>query len=204
MTEYRRVRVPGATWFFTVGLAERRGNGLLVERIDTLRSAFRVVRERHPFLMDAVVILPDHLHCVWTLPEGDADYSTRWGLIKAKFSRSLNRGERRSASRVKRGERGIWQRRFWEHCIRDEGDYARHVDYVHWPLRQPLPALLYLLHPCSRLRILRRARMHKCRGRQEAGSDRPRHWCISATAPALLYLPPSVAVACTAECTRST
>ena len=134
MTEYRRVRVPGATWFFTVGLAERRGNGLLVESIDTLRSAFRVVRERHPLQMDAVVILPDHLHCVWTLPEGDADYSTRWGLIKAKFSRSLNRGERRSASRVKRGERGIWQRRFWEHCIRDEGDYARHVDDVHWSL----------------------------------------------------------------------
>ena len=64
--------------------------------------------------------------------EGDADYSTRWGLLKANFSRSLERGERRAASRVKRGERGIWQRRFWEHCIRDEEDYARHVDYVHW------------------------------------------------------------------------
>ena len=82
-------------------------------------------------------ILPDHLHCVWTLPEGDADYSTCRGLVKAKFSRSLNCGERHSASRVKRGERGIWQRRCWEHCIRDEGDYARHVDYVHWPLLRP-------------------------------------------------------------------
>ena len=82
--------------------------------------------------MDAVVILPDHLHCVWRLPDGDADYSTRWSLIKATFSRSLARGERRSASRIKRGERGIWQRRFWEHCLRDENDYARHVDYIHW------------------------------------------------------------------------
>ena len=132
MTEYRRTRMPGATWFFTVGLTERRGNGLLVERLEALRSAFRSVREKHPFHMDAVVILPDHLHCVWSLPDGDADYSTRWGLIKAKFSRSLQHGERRSASRIKRGERGIWQRRFWEHCIRDEEDYANHVDYIHW------------------------------------------------------------------------
>ena len=94
--------------------------------------------------MDAVVIMPDHLHCVWSLPEGDVDYSTRWGLIKANFSRTLERGERRSASRVKRGERGIWQRRFWEHGIRDEEDYARHVDYVHWPLLR----ILRLRHSC--------------------------------------------------------
>ena len=132
MTEYRRARVPGATWFFTVGLAERHGNRLLTEKIDTLRMAFRTVRERHPFYMEAVVIMPDHLHCVWSLPAGDSDYSTRWGLIKAGFSRAVERGERRSTSRTKRGERGIWQRRFWEHCIRDEEDYARHVDYIHW------------------------------------------------------------------------
>ena len=132
MTEYRRARTPGATWFFTVGLAKRRDNHLLVEKIDVLRSSFRSVQEKHPFHIDAVVILPDHLHCVWTLPDGDADYSNRWGLIKAAFSRALARGERRSASRVKRGERGIWQRRFWEHCLRDEEDYARHVDYIHW------------------------------------------------------------------------
>lgn len=82
--------------------------------------------------MGAVVVLPDHLHCIWTLPEGDADYSIRWSLIKATFSRSLARGERRSVSRMKRGERGIWQRRFWEHCLRDENYYVRHVDYIHW------------------------------------------------------------------------
>ena len=132
MTEYRRARVAGATWFFTVGLAERRGANLLVERVDALGAAFRAVRSRHPFHLDAVVVLPDHLHCVWTLPDGDSDYSTRWGLIKANFSRRIEQGERRSSSRLKRGERGIWQRRFWEHFIRDDADYAHHVDYIHW------------------------------------------------------------------------
>ena len=132
MTEYRRAWLPGATWFFTVNLAERRGNWLLVERIDVLRTAFRSVRARHPFHLDAVVILPDHLHCVWTLPPGDTDFSTRWSLIKGHFSRAIEKGERVSQSRAKRGERGLWQRRFWEHLIRDQGDFNRHVDYVHW------------------------------------------------------------------------
>jgi putative transposase len=132
MTDYRRARTPGATWFFTVALAERRNNNLLLEKIDVLRAAFRRVQNRHPFRMDAVVILPDHLHCMWTLPVGDAEYSMRWGLIKGNFSRTLAQVERRSESRRSRGERGIWQRRFWEHRIRDETDYARHVDYIHW------------------------------------------------------------------------
>ena len=132
MTEYRRAVATGATWFFTVNLAERRGNDLLVRKIEALRTAFRAVRERHPFRTEAVVVLPEHLHCVWSLPPGDADYSTRWGLIKGHFSRAVERSERLSASRVKRGERGIWQRRFWEHLIRDEEDRARHIDYLHW------------------------------------------------------------------------
>jgi putative transposase len=132
MTDYRRVWIPGARVFFTVNLAERAGNRLLVDHIDQLRSVFRQVRERHPFTVDAMVILPEHLHCIWTLPEGDADYKTRWALIKAEFSRGIPVGERRSASRRTRGERGIWQRRYWEHVIRDERDYARHVDYIHW------------------------------------------------------------------------
>ena len=132
MTQYRRSRMPGGTWFFTACLAERHDNNLLVREIDNLRSAFRKVQTKHPFQMDALVVLPDHLHCLWTLPEGDTDYSTRWGLIKANFSRALKRNEHRSVSRAKRGERGIWQRRFWEHCIRDEEDYARHADYIHW------------------------------------------------------------------------
>ena len=132
MTEYRRAFVPGATWFFTVNLAERKGNRLLVEEVDSLRKAFRSVQADHAFRVDAAVVLPDHLHCIWTLPPGDSDFSNRWGLIKGTFSRSIKKGEHVSPSRVKRGERGLWQRRFWEHLIRDEDDFARHVDYIHW------------------------------------------------------------------------
>ena len=132
MTEYRRFYIPGATWFFTVNLAERSGNRLLVENIDGLRHAFTTVRQRHPFKIDAAVVLPDHLHCIWTLPSGDSNFSERWGLIKATFSRTLEKGERISTSRQKRGERGIWQRRFLDHMIRDDADYQRHIDYIHW------------------------------------------------------------------------
>ncbi len=132
MTEYRRAWLPGGTWFFTVNLAERSGNRLLVDRIDLLRTAFRNVRRRHPFSLDAVVILPDHLHCIWTLPPSDSDFSSRWNLIKGQFARGIEKGEWVSQSRSQRGERGIWQRRFWEHQIRDDGDFNRHVDYVHW------------------------------------------------------------------------
>jgi putative transposase len=100
--------------------------------IEVLRATFRRVRTRHPFRLEAVVVLPDHLHCVWTLPPGDTDYSTRWNLIKGCFSRAIEKGERVSHCRTKRGERGLWQRRFWEHLIRDQDDFNRHVDYVHW------------------------------------------------------------------------
>ena len=132
MTEYRRAYLPGATWFFTVNLARRKGNQLLVNRFDVLRDVLKAVRARHPYRTDALVVLPDHLHCIWTLPPGDTDFSTRWSLIKANFSSAIDGGERRSASRVARGERGIWQRRFWEHVIRDQDDFNRHVDYIHW------------------------------------------------------------------------
>ncbi|MFZ5865554.1 MAG: REP-associated tyrosine transposase [Thermodesulfobacteriota bacterium] len=132
MTEYRRARLPGATWFFTVNLAQRRGNRLLVERIDSLRAVCESVRMRRPFDVEAFVILPDHLHCIWTLPPGDTDFSTRWNLIKGQFSRGIARGEKISQSRSKRGERGIWQRRYWEHLIRDDADFEKHVDYIHW------------------------------------------------------------------------
>jgi len=110
MTEYRRFQHPGATWFFTVNLAERRGNRLLTDRVDALRAAFIDVKHKHPFKINAAVILPDHLHCIWTLPEGDSDFSTRWGLIKAHFSRQIAKGERLSKSREKRGERGLYPR----------------------------------------------------------------------------------------------
>ncbi|MCU0833898.1 MAG: transposase [Chromatiaceae bacterium] len=132
MTDYRRLKTPGATWFFTVNLAQRRGSRLLVDQIDGLRGAIRKVKTAHPFAIDAIVVLPDHLHCLWTLPDDDGDHATRWGLIKAEFSRDLARRERISDSRRKRGERGIWQRRFWEHLNRDDRDYQRHIDYIHW------------------------------------------------------------------------
>ena len=132
MTEYRRFKYPGATWFFTVNLTERQNNRLLIDPIDLLRAAFTYVKNKHPYKIDAIVILPEHLHCILTLPEGDGNFSTRWGLIKAYFSRNIEKGERISKSRVKRGERGLWQRRFWEHLIRDEIDYQQHIDYIHW------------------------------------------------------------------------
>jgi putative transposase len=130
MTSYGRNFVSGGTFFFTVNLAERRLR-LLTGHIDLLRAAFRATRLRHPFTIDAVVVLPDHLHAIWTLPEGDADFATRWRLLKSSFSRALPAGERISNSRLRKGERGIWQRRYWEHTIRDETDLARHIDYIH-------------------------------------------------------------------------
>jgi putative transposase len=130
MTDYRRNFLPGGTFFFTVNLADRRLR-LLTDNIDALRRAFRETHRHHPFTIDAIVVLPDHLHAVWTLPEGDTNFATRWRLIKSAFSRSIATGERISRSRASKGERGIWQRRYWEHTIRDDDDFARHIDYVH-------------------------------------------------------------------------
>lgn len=131
MTEYRRYRIKAGCYFFTVNLVER-NRELLVEHVGTLREAFRHVRQKHPFSIDAMVVLPEHLHCIWTLPEGDDDFSLRWRQIKAEFSRNIESGERISNSWALKQERRIWQRRFWEHCIRDEDDFMKHVDYIHF------------------------------------------------------------------------
>ncbi len=131
MTQYRRMCVGGGCYFFTVNLADR-ASDLLVRRIGDLRDAVRACRAARPFQIDAWVVLPEHLHCVWTLPEGDTDFSGRWRAIKGGFSRLMPLAEARSPSRASKHERGIWQRRFWEHAIRDDDDYARHVDYVHF------------------------------------------------------------------------
>ena len=131
MTDYRRRRVAGGSFFFTVNLADR-GSDLLVREVDSLRRAVSRTITLYPFSIDAWVVLPDHLHAVWTLPDDDIDYSLRWTLIKRWFSASQVRGEPRSASRAGKGERGVWQRRFWEYAIRDARDYAAHVDYVHF------------------------------------------------------------------------
>ena len=128
--QYRRAGIAGGTYFFTVNLADR-SSRLLVEHVDVLRHAVRVVKRRYPFTVVAWVVLPDHMHAIWALPEGDADFSGRWSLIKAAFSRAIARTEAISASRRGKRERGIWQRRFWEHLIRNEDDLRRHIDYVH-------------------------------------------------------------------------
>jgi putative transposase len=154
MTNYRRNFVPGGSYFFTVNLADRRLQ-LLTQYIEPLRAAFRYTRERHPFTVEAAVILPDHLHAIWTLPEGDANFALRWRLIKTEFSRALPQGEQISSSRHSKGERGIWQRRYWEHTLRNEGDFERHaaalealgVDVVRVALPRDLDGLAALVMP---------------------------------------------------------
>lgn len=128
--QYRRNHLAGASYFFTVNLAER-DKSYLSDYADSLKRAVQSVQQKHPFNIDAMVVLPDHLHAIWTMPENDGDYSMRWRMIKSMFSRSLPNDERISVSRLAKGERGIWQRRYWEHQIRDELDFQRHVDYIH-------------------------------------------------------------------------
>jgi putative transposase len=131
MPDYRRAWHPGGTYFFTVNLLERHGNDLLTRHIDLLRNTVRLVRHRHPFVIHGWVVLPDHLHCVIELPPEDANFPLRWRPIKMNFSKALPLTELRSKVRIKRDERGIWQRRYWEHLIRDEADFRAHLDYVH-------------------------------------------------------------------------
>jgi putative transposase len=128
MSNYRRAAVPGATYFFTVHLADRRSR-MLVEHVDALRAAHAATLLDHPVHIDAMVVLPDHLHAVWRLPEGDADFPTRWRKLKARFSRAVGGTYPRSASKIRKGELGLWQRRYWEHRIRDAQDWRRHVAY---------------------------------------------------------------------------
>jgi len=140
MPDYRRNRVPGGTYFFTVNLANRRSD-LLVREVETLRAAIRAVRLAAPFHIDAWVILPDHMHCIWTLPEEDTDYSGRWRAIKKRFSKALPNVELRRPEVLAREGRGVWQKRFWEHTIRDDRDYCAHMDYVHFnPVKHGLVA----------------------------------------------------------------
>ncbi len=122
MSDYRRVRIPGGSYFFTVVCWQRKAVFTHPDRLDILRNAFRKVIKERPFVMDAIVVLPDHLHCIWKLPEGDDDYSGRWREIKKYVT-----GRIRSDAREK-----IWQPRFWEHYLRDVDDWRRHVDYIHY------------------------------------------------------------------------
>ena len=132
--QYRRAFTPGATLFFTVVTHDRRPLLQSKDAVETLRAAFRAVRATRPFAIDAMVVLPDHAHSLWTLPTDDANFATRWRLIKTWFTKHSpvdQRGPQDTASAAKQGET-VWQHRYWEHRIRDEDDYARHVDYIHY------------------------------------------------------------------------
>jgi putative transposase len=137
MVGYRRNFVAGGTFFFTVTLADRTSR-VLVDHVDILRAAMRRTRGSHPFMIDAVVVLPDHLHIIMTLPDGDADYSNRLSLIKRRFTHAVLKSGT-VVARHQNGETALWQRRFWEHTIRNDRDFERHVDYVHFnPVRHGL------------------------------------------------------------------
>ena len=131
MSNYRRAFIAGGTYFFTVNLLQRQDNDLLIQKIDLLREVVTKVRKKYPFRIDAWVVLPNHLHCVWTLPPNETNFSLRWRLIKSGFSRNLPKTEYRSKIRSKAKERGIWQRHYWEHLIRNDLDYQRRIDYIH-------------------------------------------------------------------------
>ena len=128
---YRRVFVPGASYFFTLTLQDRRSD-LLICKIKELRIAFQRVMKTSPFTIDGIVVLPEHMHMTMTLPSNDTNYSQRISFIKSAFSRQIEPMECINSSRRTKRERGIWQRRFWEHLIRDEQDYEKHLEYIHY------------------------------------------------------------------------
>lgn len=128
MPSYRRWRQPGASYFFTVAL-DQPGSELLIREVNLLRHCVHAMLIDSPMRIDAAVILPDHLHMVWTLPAGDSDYPKRWKRIKSEFTRRSGLFGQPNASKRRKGEKGLWQRRYWEHLIRDEHDFARHVEY---------------------------------------------------------------------------
>lgn len=130
MSSYIRRRVPGATYFFTIRLADRHSD-LLLRRIALLRQAMRATLDRYPFHINAIVVLPATIHTLWNLPEGDSAFPTRMAMLKSRFSRSCPMPADRTAAQIRRGEKGIWQRRYWEHVIRDRADLKRHRDLIH-------------------------------------------------------------------------
>jgi putative transposase len=136
MTNWRRAQVPGGTFFFTLVTEDRASILTTPLARSVLREVTLECRRRWPFDIEAVVLMPDHLHTVWRMPEGDSDYSKRWGWLKKEFTKRwlAGGGTERPVSKSRGGNRrhGVWQRRFWEHVIRDELDLGRHLDYVHY------------------------------------------------------------------------
>lgn len=131
---YRRAKIQGGMFFFTVVTFNRNKIFIGEASINTLRKSFKMAMEKHPFIIDAIVVLPEHIHCIWTLPDGDNDYSTRWMLIKSNFTRMCDKSLKTQVdgSRIAKKEQKVWQRRFWEHAIRDDNDFIRHVEYIHY------------------------------------------------------------------------
>jgi len=141
--QYRRASIPGGTFFFTVVAAGRRPLFASAETVEVLRAAFRSVQSSHPFRIDGMVVMPDHLHCILTLPPHDPDFSTRWRLIKTWFTKHCPPAllPALGSGHAARGEQAVWQHRYWEHVIHDEMDYARHLDYIHYnPVKHGLVA----------------------------------------------------------------
>ncbi|MDM7998544.1 MAG: transposase [Dehalococcoidia bacterium] len=134
MSDYRRAYVKGGVFFFTVATYERRPLFKTESAVSALRDSFKRAIALYPFKVDSMVVLPDHLHAIWVLPEDDSDFSVRWRLIKTIFTRGkpVTLPKPASDSRRMKKERAIWQRRFWEHMIRDEADLNRHRDYIHY------------------------------------------------------------------------
>jgi len=136
MPNYRRIQIPGIIYFFTVVTYKRQKMLVIPKSRQILRAMIHEVRQQLPFTICGWVLLPDHIHCIWALPENDSDYSKRWGMIKAGFSKMaknlFHRDEWITDSKRKYREATIWQRRFWEHMIRDEDDFRRHIDYLHF------------------------------------------------------------------------
>jgi len=132
--KYRRAFVPGGSFFFTVVTEKRRPLFASADSVEVLRMAFRVVHSTRPFEVDAIVVLPDHLHCIWTLPRGDADFAIRWRLIKTWFTKHCNPALHAVPNRARtaKSEQALWQHRYWEHMLRNEADFARHVEYIHF------------------------------------------------------------------------
>ena len=169
MVHYRRNFLPGGTFFFTVTLADRRSS-ILVDHAGALRHAFRVTRAERPFGIDAIVVLPEHLHVVMTLPIDDADFSGRWRRIKSVFTHEVAR--RMPLARNARGEHALWQRRFWEHTIRNDADFERHVDYIHYnPVKHGLVSRVNDWPHSSFHRYVRKGILPKDWGGNAGGSD---------------------------------
>lgn len=131
---YRRSKTPGGTYFFTVVTFRRKKFLCEPKNVELLRTAFKIVKSAHPFTIDAFVLMPEHLHCIWTLPPGDNNYPTRWNLIKKYFTERCPAALKlppRASQRRKRAQT-VWQPGYWEHQIRDDLDFEKHCDYIHW------------------------------------------------------------------------